>query len=256
MRILAISDFHGAVDLLGDIEKACEHLSPDLITFTGDVVKGHARGDEWLSSLAEKRKPRRDKPEILHEEEEDLRFYDEFYKTLLKLNLPVMLIPGNMDAPEDRFLKRLKEKLKESPHLKLVHKERIKEGGYIFCGFGGEVTKKTKEGYLVLVYPREEVKEYLSSLIGLGKEVVFLSHTPPLGKLDLEGRSHKGSKIVNEIIEMISPKVLFCGHAHKAKGKEIIGKTLVVNPGALKAGNLALVDTQTLEVKFHHLKEL
>ena len=50
MRILAISDFHGAQEVLDPLLAACREESPAAILFAGDVVRGFARGDEWLAA--------------------------------------------------------------------------------------------------------------------------------------------------------------------------------------------------------------
>jgi Icc-related predicted phosphoesterase len=107
MKILAISDFHGETKLMNSLVENIKDKSPDLIVFTGDVVKGQARGDEWLSAQEEGREPVKDKKEILDEKKKDFKLYDEFYDKLDTLDIPVMCIPGNMDAPEDVFFSYL-----------------------------------------------------------------------------------------------------------------------------------------------------
>lgn len=78
----------------------------------------------------------------------------------------------------------------------------------------------------------------------------LLFHTPPVGTLDLDKGNHKGSRVVNDMIEKYKPSLVFCGHAHNSRGTEEIGSSLVVNPGSLKVGNYAIVDSETSEVEF------
>jgi Icc-related predicted phosphoesterase len=258
MLIFSISDFHGALEILDKLRKKIKEIQPDVITFTGDVVKGYKRGDEWLNAKKESREPRRDLPEIEAEKEEDFDLYKKFYHALNKLKIPVMTINGNMDAPESRlFDVILNEKFE---FINLIQENPYLLENFIFAGCGGEITLKEREDFFVLQFPKEEVKFSLSRLKkikGGDKEKILLFHSPPIGKIvDLDEGKHKGSKAVNELIQAIKPGIVFCGHAHKAQGKEKISKALVINPGALKYGNYALVDTSeedNKEVEFGKL---
>ncbi|MFQ6032097.1 MAG: YfcE family phosphodiesterase, partial [Candidatus Zixiibacteriota bacterium] len=46
---------------------------------------------------------------------------------------------------------------------------------------------------------------------------------------------------------------VFCGHAHGARGEEIIGDSIIVNPGSLKNGFYALVDTDKEKIELKTL---
>jgi hypothetical protein len=71
-----------------------------------------------------------------------------------------------------------------------------------------------------------------------------------VSKVGKEGDTVVGSNVVNEIIDEIKPKILFCGHAHKAAGTDIVKNTLCVNPGPLKYMNAAVVDSESMDVRF------
>ena len=107
MRILICSDFHGKFSLLDPILKIFHEMSPDLISFSGDVVKGKARGTLWLKARAEGGIPNPESPEIIQESEEEHHIYQSFFVALNKIGVPVMVIPGNMDAPESHFFSHL-----------------------------------------------------------------------------------------------------------------------------------------------------
>ncbi|MBU3901890.1 MAG: hypothetical protein KKE04_00795, partial [Candidatus Thermoplasmatota archaeon] len=78
----------------------------------------------------------------------------------------------------------------------------------------------------------------------------LIFHSPPVSKVGIEGDVVVGSDAVNEIIDELKPKILFCGHAHKASGTDIVEDTLCVNPGPLKYRNAAVVDSESLNVRF------
>jgi uncharacterized protein len=85
---------------------------------------------------------------------------------------------------------------------------------------------------------------------------VFTPHTPPYGtKLDvIRTGAHVGSTAVREFVETHQPDLLICGHIHESSGEDYLGKTRMVNCGSVREGRYALVEIGgTISVK---LKEL
>ncbi len=164
MKILAISDLHGKIENLPPLKKAIEKEKPDVLVFTGDIVKGHKRGDEWLLARKENRTPRKELPEILQEEKEDLFFYQQFLDFLSSLSLPAFLIPGNMDAPEKRYYQYFWEKVLKNPYVKVIHGQIAYFQDFIFSGWGGEITESEREDFFVLNYPFSLVESRLNFL--------------------------------------------------------------------------------------------
>ncbi|MBD3230903.1 MAG: hypothetical protein GF329_22180 [Candidatus Lokiarchaeota archaeon] len=97
---------------------------------------------------------------------------------------------------------------------------------------------------------------------GLGSDVynapnayadIYLTHIPPLGKLDLSARfgvGHIGSKILLESIKKHQPKLIICGHSHMWGGLvTTIGDTVILNVSSQDnrnyrgQGNYAIIDT-------------
>jgi len=250
MKILACSDFHGKVKILDKFSRNCHRIKPDLIAFTGDIVKGSARGDEWLDAIRFNRRRDSKKPEIIKEEKEDIQFYTQFYKALVDLNLITLCVPGNMDAPEDRFFRHFLTLSLESKNIHIVHNNVIKIGEYVFSGWGGEITENKKEDFFVLQYSRTEVEFGMKRMKCIQQiKMILLFHTPPISNIDLHHEVHRGSGVINDFIKTVSPKILFCGHTHEPR-KERILNTLVINPGALKNGSFSVIDTETEEVEF------
>ncbi len=238
-RIMILSDFHGATHVLPLLQEKIKEVAPDLITFSGDIVKGYKRGDEWLAARDENREPQLTK-EIEEEKEEDLHFYETFFSFLNHLSVPSFVVPGNMDAPETRFLK-------VSPEKYVIHKTLV-ETPVTITGFGGQLTEDKKESTFILQVPRQEVMDVMDSFSE--REIdVLITHSPPVSSLSFEEGQEKGSLVVNDLVDLLNPEYLFCGHAHKSQGAEWIKTTLTVNPGALKYGNYGVVEGDSIEFK-------
>lgn len=245
---MVLSDYHGAEDILPALEEAIENEEIELIAYCGDTVKGYARGDEWLASLREKRKPRRDLPSIKDEAVEDELLYRKFFFNLNGFGIPVVAIPGNMDAPVERYQKAISE----FPNIQDVHGKIFRYNGFTFFGYGGEIGDM-EEKELVFISKGEDVlKLFEQNLKGEKEKPIFLLHQPPVSKIDIDPKTQKhiGSPFVNKIIEKHNPLFVFCGHAHAGAGQDTIGNTLVINPGALKKGRYAVLDTDSKRVYF------
>ncbi len=247
MKIIVTSDFHGAKEVMAPLNSLIDNEKPDIVVFCGDIVKGYARGNEWLSSKKLGKKPDKEKIEIKNEEKEDLEIYDYFYKNIRK-NAPVLVVPGNMDAPEKRYFSTILNL--NIKNIYLVHENMFFKEKYVFAGFGGEITENNYEDFFVLRYPSEKVKFALRKVKWVKKEKILILHSPPVSKVGIEGDVVVGSYAVNEIIHELKPKLLFCGHAHKASGTDMVDDTLCVNPGPLKYRNAAAVDSEKMDVRF------
>lgn len=249
MKILSLSDFHGKEEIWTDFFDAVKNSNFDLVIFTGDILKWRIKCTEWAEAKKEKRMPDKNKPKIKEEIEENTNNYWKFYLQIAKLNRPTVLIPGNVDSPISQYLKVATEAMK-NPNIHIVHHSFFVFNDSVIAGFGGEITEEDKEDFFVLQYPRWEADYGLKFLSNFNQQKILLFHTPPVGKLDSDNGKHKGSAVINDIIQKYKPSLAFCGHAHKAQGEEKIEQTKVVNPGALKDRFYAFVDTETQKVMF------
>jgi len=249
MKILAISDFHAKEKVLSSFLDAVKDTTYDLICFTGDILKWRGKATEWANARNENRAPDRDKPGIKEEIEENVEVYREFYAEIGRLKKPIFSIPGNVDAPIGQYLRIGLEAMKDQ-NLHIIHHSFYILQDWVIAGFGGEITEKEGEGFFVLRYPRWGLAYGLNFLGNFKQKKIILLHTPPVGKLDLDNGAHKGSEVVNDLIEKTKPEWVFCGHAHNAQGEEKIGETTVVNPGALKGNQYALINTDKIKVEF------
>ncbi len=74
-------------------------------------------------------------------------------------------------------------------------------------------------------------------------QLLLVVHNPPFGTaLDrLDSGRHVGSPAVREFIERVQPAVCLTGHIHESRAVDRIGKTTIINPGALPQGGYAII---------------
>lgn len=255
MKLLIISDFHGAAERLEPVKDRARRLGVEAVLFCGDIVRGHARGDEWLTARRESRAARRDLPAIAAEEREDLNLYETFYGSMGELWVPTYVVPGNMDAPLGRYVRVAEETSASYPQVRFAHLRCLPLGGeFALLGIGGELSETEREEFFVLVLPEWEARYAALAACSAERPLILLTHTPPVAaRVDLEGDGHKGSVVVNRLIDLLAPRYLFCGHAHRAQAQEELAGTLIVNPGALKDGHYAYLDTELARVSLETL---
>ena len=161
MRILACADLHGRPERIARVRALVLEHQPAVLLLPGDLTHaGH--GEEALT--------------LLH-----------------AFSIPVLSVPGNMDAPNVPLTMRRHGALLEgSP--------RVIDG----VAFGG---------------PDADVPCD-----------VLVVHEPPHGILDaVPTGKHIGSQSVREKVLRLRPRLLTCGHVHESPGIERVGDTLVVN---------------------------
>ncbi len=214
MKLLLISDGHGdtaALDALEPVAAAC-----DAVLFAGDFAKfGH---------------PDTGKP---------------FLERLGKLHDQVFAVTGNCDAPDFRG---------EVEALDLsVEGTLAYFSGLLIGGSGGALRH---HGATPNEREDEELASDLSLAAGSAEDVeaddggtfrdnlIVIAHQPPKDTLaDLvPSGAHVGSAALRSFIDSERPLLYLCGHIHEASSVDRAGPTVVVNPGALNAGQYAVAE--------------
>lgn len=73
---------------------------------------------------------------------------------------------------------------------------------------------------------------------------ILISHNPPKNSACdvIGGGIHVGSEAVRHFIEKYQPEICICGHIHESKGIDQIGRTKIINPGALSEGGYVILE--------------
>jgi Icc-related predicted phosphoesterase len=198
MRIIAFGDIHMN---LGEVENIPGIQSADYIIITGDITNFGLRNDA-----------------------------EKVINALMTLNGNILGVAGNLDQPDvARYL--------EDIGLSLHGRGKIIDSMGI-VGLGGS-------NYTPFNTPNEFSEEELSDLLATGisqvgdvKCHILVSHVPPFQtKVDkLLNGSYVGSTAVRTYIEEKQPLFCLSGHIHESRGQDYIGKTMVINSGAIRDG--------------------
>ena len=137
----------------------------------------------------------------------------------------VLAVTGNMD---DTYIARL---LRDYGWLLDGRVEVI--GRFVFAGIGG----------LQPIQNLSQVEKHLEALRREHKLVIVLAHHPVHGKLDRTYSGvHAGLYETRSFVERVKPIAYLHGHIHEARGIDMLGETLLVNPGPAAYGYYALVE--------------
>lgn len=204
MKMLLISDGHGAIDNLKAIKNIASEV--DAVLFAGDFA---------AFNKAETGLP--------------------FLKELKTIHKNVYSVLGNCDEPS--FIEEL---IKNNINVQ-ASKQHFKEFTIMGSGGASKFTGAT---------PNERTDEDLAKDITNSYEknecenLIIITHNPPHGvKVDkVAPLIHVGSKLIRKFIENAQPIIAISGHIHEAYGIDAIGKTVIVNPGALCNGRYAIAE--------------
>ncbi len=119
-------------------------------------------------------------------------------------------------------------------------------GGLWISGCGGsnltplhsptEFDEETLDGLLTAGAPPSDV----------ARPWILVSHVPPVDTVcdRMFTGKHVGSPALREFLVRRSPSLCLCGHIHEGVGRDRVGTTAVVNPGAFTSRHYAVVHVQ------------
>jgi len=273
MKILAIGDFHGKFP-----EKLKKEASKaDLILALGD----YADADK-IRKLIFKNWTFKPWYEVVglnkarKLEKESFNSGLRLLRELSSLKKPVCIIWGNTDFYKDLTTSEPKsilpgnydKHLRKLKNLRLIERKKISHLGTEIIGYGKYLDSIIflKKGFDKDEKKRKKrLKRYLDSEKELNKvfqnfqpkEFIMVIHYPPLDVFDkvkykgnpMDGK-HVGWQPYNNIIKKYKPRLVLCGHMHEYQGKKMLGKSLIINPGAAYEGKAAIIDWPSLKVRF------
>jgi len=201
MRVLVGTDFHGKQSVFEAFVEKAEENRADVIVVCGDITH--------FGSLQEARR---------------------LLSLLTDTRIPVVFVPGNCDPPSLVGV--------DIEGATCIHGRNVTYYDATFIGVGACPPTPFSTPFEMTEDKITEALNRASSNLPLSRWVVLVSHAPPCGTLDKTSFGHHvGSLSVRKYIEENQPSIVFCGHIHEARGKEKIGKTLVVNPGPARHGD-------------------
>jgi uncharacterized protein len=203
MRILTIADLHGSSEFLSAFTALA--AKADLVLLAGDLTD--FGGEAEAKALLELIRPFADR---------------------------LLMVPGNCDRRGAR------EAMARSGRS--LDGASARAGEALVVGVGGASRHSG-----VTPYERrdEELAASLEAALGpdaSAEPLIVLTHQPPRdsGADDRKG-SPVGSPALREILDRIRPVLWVCGHIHESPCANMVGRTLVLNPGPLKEGRYAEV---------------
>jgi len=271
VKILAIGDFHGKFPV--KLKKIANSKGIDLVLSTGD----YGGISDFRPYLKKNFKLRQKGKEITIEELAGKKKYQELLKKdynkgkisineLNKFKIKVLSVFGNCDWYKSFFNPRRGQRDYAKVIKKLKYLKNINRGSASFkklkiVGFGGYIDSEvyfSKKGISAMNVSKNSLKnkkkrhkrfEKQFKKLMLKKPDLLLIHYPPYGildKLNAPGmklnKSHMGVAFYNTLIKKYKPKLVVCGHMHENPGKDKIGNTVIINPGAVVDGRAAIID--------------
>jgi len=175
--------------------------SADLVIITGDITNYGSRSDA-----------------------------ETVLRELQAINRAILGVAGNLDQPDvARYL--------DDERMSL-HGRGRKVNGLGIMGLGGS-------NHTPFNTPWEFSEQELAAILAAGfagiqeaEDFILVSHPPPVQtRTDrLRDGRHVGSRAVRTFIEKQQPLLCLTGHIHESRGRDHIGRTLILNPGMLKDG--------------------
>jgi Icc-related predicted phosphoesterase len=268
MKILAIGDFHGKFP--EKLRKRIKKEKPDLIISVGDYFPWSMKKEFFkycykrscnLWDVLGKKKFKKNTLEDLKKGEKTV------IEKLNSLGLVITVI-GNYDHktindqyPSENWREEWKwvrqdffsKIIKKYKNIKRFDYKYAKFGGLIFIGGYGHSSPGRVKSRAYQKHKRK-LDNLFKKFRKENKEgrVIFVFHNMPYNcKLDKirdkeapkesYGR-HYGSKLIRRIINKHKPILGIGGHMHENQGKIKIGKTTVINTGAVMEGKAALIE--------------
>jgi Icc-related predicted phosphoesterase len=157
-------------------------------------------------------------------------------KTLQQGGKPVLAQFGNMDKPEvDIWL------TEQGVNIHTRIRELTPEVAVFGAGASTQTPFNTPSEF-----PESTYEDWLRACWHQAEKyphTALISHNPPKNTTCdvIPDNMHVGSVAVRTFLEQAQPDVCLCGHIHEARAVDLIGRTVVVNPGPLASGGYALL---------------
>ncbi len=210
MKVLVGTDFHSKESVFKNFAEKAEKNKVDVILICGDITHfGNLQEACHLLSL------------------------------LAGPKVPVLFVPGNCDPPS-----LVGAEMKE---VICIHGRDVSYGDLTFLGIGASPPTPFNTPFEMAEDKITETLNRAFSNLPVNRWFILVSHSPPWNtRLDKTSFGvHAGSISLRKFIEKKQPSLVFCGHIHEAKGRDKIGRTVIINPGPARYGNYAIAQFDT-----------
>ncbi len=262
MRILALTDLRGATHRMPQVLELIQSKRIDAVVFSGNIIEADERYQAYVEARAKGETAQID-PELLDRlEQQAVKAYEAFFDTLGQVDIPIFVVPGELDAPKRLYYQAALNHEIIEPNVFMVHRSfspALENYNFAVAGFGGRIANNGEELEIELaqIYPDWLPIFALDYVRHFDQEPILIFHNPPKwGELDQHGDQHIGHAAIDHVIKTYHPKYAFVGAARDGQGTTRIGTTLVINPGWLKDGHYAILDTRTNGVIFGQFTEV
>ncbi len=203
MRILALTDIHGAYGLAEEIARL---ERPDVVVVGGDLTT--------IGTVAEA---------------------EAALQRISPLSGAMMCVAGNMDSPRHD---ELFERLGLSINGRGRRHDRVG-----FFGVSGAPFSRLHTPYEITEEEIGARIRAGYAMVADAPVKVFVPHAPPYGtRVDIiHAGYHVGSTAVREAVEDLHPDIVICGHIHEGRGLDTLDQSRIVNCGAAAQGYYALI---------------
>jgi len=217
MKILVLSDIHGAVEKIPIIVRSQQNI--DLVLIVGDLTQSGGY-NEARAVVAP--------------------FIDRGFS--------LFAVPGNMDR--EGVLDYLNER-----NVSIHGSGRI-FNGIGFFGVGGSNLTPFHTPFELNDAELTACLDAGFNTVADCTYTVLVSHAPPFDtKLDRTYHGvHCGSKVVKEYIKMKALTLCVCGHIHESYHQDMIENTVCVNVGAVRDNNYCIIELTQGAVKLYRRK--
>lgn len=272
-RVLLLSDIHGnsrAFQRLVNIIKPQKTV--DYILIAGDIA-GTICYPLFLWSIAKERRLSRSLYAGLvygRAREKFVMFQiktvQRVFEILKRIGKPIILTFGNTDTPE--VIEEIFQLAASEDNIYFLQTgESIALGGLHIVAIGGATYQPSNRGFTCPNdYEERQFAKFVDKtekrLAKFPKEKsILLTHEAPFNTCTdrlLHLDRHVGSKPLRNLITTMQPLIHCCGHFHESQGSCMIGRTTLINPGALTHYEFAFceIDLCAPKIVLTHLLNL
>ncbi|GIW42055.1 MAG: hypothetical protein KatS3mg076_2632 [Candidatus Binatia bacterium] len=222
-RVLLFSGVHGDASRLHRILREAEERKAESLLFAGGILDSKLAPEERASFLV------------------------SFFEALGKTSRFSAVIPGPGDGPLREFLRAGLNAENTFAHVFLAHASAIPHGDTVVGGLGGELSESEDRDSDPIRHSRVTSQYFLRGLLYADKPIkVLMLSDPPPGPL----ADGAGSPLAEELVHTLHPELCVVAGTRSHRGTQVVGDTLVVNPGKLCEGSAAWLERVPGEVEW------